>query len=308
MATEIEAVPQDAAAEEEPRYLRRQKPVEIRRRKFGKRTWPFYRRALAVTGGVVAAGCATYFVASFFLSSPRVTLISLDDVEILGTKFVQRQTIVDRFSSDAGRSVFRVPLDSRRASLESIAWVDHAVVSRIWPDRIRVEITERVPVAYLRTGADLSLIDAHGMILDRPLESNFQFPVISGISDAMSSGQREARMGLYTEMMTDLDRTRPGSADHISEVDLSDAEDVRVTLAGLNQMSIANFDDEGPVLVHFGNKDFDSKYKILLENLGQWRMAAGRVESVDLRFSRQVVVNPESRLTAAAQRVSRSHQ
>lgn len=302
MATEIDAVPQDIAAEEEPRYLRRQKPVEIRRRKFGKRTWPFYRRALAVSGGLIAASCATYFVASFFLSSPRVTLASLDDVEVLGTKYVPRQTVVDRFSADAGRSIFRVPLDTRRASLESIGWVDHAVVSRIWPNRIRVELTERVPVAYLRSGSELSLIDAHGMILDRPLESNFQFPVISGISDAMSAGQREARMGLYSEMMMDVDRTRPGTADHVSEVDLSDAEDVRVTLAGLNQMSIANFDDDTPVLVHFGNKDFDSKYKILLENLGQWRIAAGRVESVDLRFSRQVVVNPESRLTAAAQR------
>ena len=302
MATEIDAVPQDIAAEEEPRYLRRQKPVEIRRRKFGKRTWTFYRRALAVSGGLIAASCATYFAASFFLSSPRVTLASLDDIEVLGTKYVQRQTVVDRFTADAGRSIFRVPLDTRRASLESIPWVDHAVVSRIWPNRIRVELTERVPVAYLRSGSELSLIDAHGMILDRPLESNFQFPVISGISEAMSAGQREARMSLYSEMMTDVDRTRPGTADHVSEVDLSDAEDVRVTLAGLNQMSIANFDDDTPVLVHFGSKDFDSKYKILLENLGQWRIAAGRVESVDLRFSRQVVVNPESRLTAAAQR------
>lgn len=307
MATEIDAVPQDVAAEEEPRYLRRQKPVEIRRRKFGKRTWPFYRRALAVTGGVIATSCAAYFVASFFLSSPRVTLSSLDDIEILGTKYVPRQTVVDRFVADSGHSIFRVPLDTRRSALESIPWVDHAVVSRIWPNRLRVELAERIPVAYLRTGSELSLIDAHGMILDRPLESNFQFPVISGISEAMSAGQREARMSLYSEMMTDLDRTRAGSPDHVSEVDLSDAEDVRVTLAGLNQMSIANFDDDAPVLVHFGNKDFDSKYKVFLENLGQWRIAAGRVESVDLRFSRQVVVNPESRLTATAQRVGRTH-
>ncbi len=28
-------------------------------------------------------------------------------------------------------------------------------------------------------------------------------------------------------------------------------------------------------------------------NISQWRASAGRVESVDLRFSRQVVVNPE---------------
>ena len=33
-------------AKDEPRYLRRQKPVEIRRKKFAGRTWLFYRRLL----------------------------------------------------------------------------------------------------------------------------------------------------------------------------------------------------------------------------------------------------------------------
>jgi hypothetical protein len=36
-----------------------------------------------------------------------------------------------------------------------------------------------------------------------------------------------------------------------------------------------------------------NKYRLLAENITQWRASAGRVESVDLRFSRQVVVNPE---------------
>ena len=36
-----------------------------------------------------------------------------------------------------------------------------------------------------------------------------------------------------------------------------------------------------------------NKYHLLPDNLAQWRASAGRVESVDLRFSKQVVVNPE---------------
>jgi hypothetical protein len=53
------------------------------------------------------------------------------------------------------------------------------------------------------------------------------------------------------------------------------------------------------LLVHFGNKDFESKFRILLENISQWRATAGRVDSVDLRFSKQVVVNPESRASVS---------
>jgi hypothetical protein len=54
-----------------------------------------------------------------------------------------------------------------------------------------------------------------------------------------------------------------------------------------------------PILVHFGDSDFGSRYHLLAENIDQWRASAGSVDSVDLRFARQVVVNPESKTIAA---------
>jgi cell division protein FtsQ len=298
MTREQEAINHEVLTEEEPRYLRRQKPVEVRRRKFGKRNWPFYRRAMVAGAAVLVGGFALYQLGSFFLYSPRVTLASLDQIEITGTHFLARQTIVEKFAQDTNKSVLRVPLDQRRAALESIPWVDHAIVSRILPDRLRVEIVERSPVAFLRNGTELGLIDAHGVLLDRPVEGNFQFPVVSGLSEATPASQRAQRMGYYTELLRDLTQVQSGAADHVSEVDLSDASDVRATLAGLGQMGITGLDDQGPLLVHFGNKDFDTKFRVLVENIAQWRATAGRVDSVDLRFSKQVVVNPESRVVA----------
>ena len=47
MSAEPDYLPADALAEEEPKYLRRQKPVEIRKRKFSRKSWPLYRRMLA---------------------------------------------------------------------------------------------------------------------------------------------------------------------------------------------------------------------------------------------------------------------
>jgi hypothetical protein len=54
-----------------------------------------------------------------------------------------------------------------------------------------------------------------------------------------------------------------------------------------------------PILVHFGDSDFANRYHLLDQNIGPWRVSAGRVDSVDLRFARQVVVNPESKTVAA---------
>jgi hypothetical protein len=89
--------------------------------------------------------------------------------------------------------------------------------------------------------------------------------------------------------------------EQVSEVDLADAEDLRATLTGLPGGSspggVTSGDwgqTETPLLVHFGDSDFEGKYRTLLENIGQWRATAGRVESVDLRFSREAVVNPEN--------------
>jgi cell division protein FtsQ len=297
MPSEPDNPSREVSASEEPRYLRRQKQVEIRRRKFGKRTWPFYRRVLVAGAGVIVGGILIYEAASFFLYSPRVALTNLDQIEVTGNRYVTRQSIVERFAKDEGKSVLLVPLDDRRQALENIPWVEHAVVSRILPDRIRVELVERTPVAFLRTGTDLGLIDAHGVLFDRPVEGDFQFPVVSGITESIPAAQRELRMGLYTGLLHDLDQVKQGASDHVSEVDLSDATDLRATLAGLSQMGLTGLDDQGPVLVHFGNKDFESKFRILMENFVQWRSSAGRVESVDLRFSKQVVVNPESKTT-----------
>ena len=142
---------------------------------------------------------------------------------------------------------------------------------------------------------DLSLVDSHGVILDRPVEGEFRFPVVSGITESMPREQREQRMNSYVQFMKDIELTQPGADDHISEVDLSDASDVRATITGLGSDS----GSASPILVHFGDSDFGNRYHLLSENIDQWRASAGSVDSVDLRFARQVVVNPEGRTMAA---------
>jgi cell division protein FtsQ len=80
-------------------------------------------------------------------------------------------------------------------------------------------------------------------------------------------------------------------------VDLSDATDVRATVTGLGAGSVSG--TASPVLVHFGDSDFANRYHLLAANVDQWRASAGRVDSVDLRFARQVVVNSEAKTMAA---------
>jgi len=151
-----------------------------------------------------------------------------------------------------------------------------------------VEITERTPIAFLRSGTDLALIDAYGVILDRPSGQDFQFPIVTGVGENLPRDERERRMGMYQEFMGDLDIVRSESSYHVSEVDLSNPKDLRAVLAGFPGATLSQ-----AVTVHFGQDDFTRKYRMLAENFAQWQANAGCVQSVDLQFARQVVVNPD---------------
>jgi cell division protein FtsQ len=131
-------------------------------------------------------------------------------------------------------------------------------------------------------------MDAHGVILERPLQAEFHFPVVTGLSEAVPVAQREQRMEMFLDFLRDADLAHPGAADGVSEVDLADPADLRATLAGL-----PGFQSEAPLVVRFGDQDFVNKYRLLVDNVEQWRGRTGRIESIDLRFARQVVVNPE---------------
>jgi cell division protein FtsQ len=212
----------------------------------------------------------------------------------MGNHVVSREAVLQPFARDRNRSVLLIPLDIRRSQLQQLPWVESARVLRILPNRIRVELTERTPIALLRNGRDLALIDEHGVVLDRPEGEDLHFPIVTGLTDSLPLEEREKRMQSYQEFLRDADLVRPGSSDRVSEVDLSNPKDVRVVMTGL-----ASAADSQAVTIHFGNSDFTGKYRMLVENFAQWQANAGRVQSIDLQYSRQVVVNSDSSMNSA---------
>jgi cell division protein FtsQ len=303
---DADAYPQEVLADEEPKYLRRQKPLEIKRRKFGKKAWKTYLRVTFWSVIALAAAATSYALGHYLLVSPEMALIHSDQVQVTGNQYVPRGRVLEIFAADRNRSVLRIPLNERRRQLEAIPWVEQATVRRALPNRIEVEITERTPIAFLREGSDLALVDVHGVILDRPLKANFHFPVITGISADMPIEDREVRMQMFAGFSQQVESARAGAMDQVSEVDLTEAKDLRATISGLqvvNTSAGAAANDawgnaDAPIVVHFGDSDFQSKYLTVLNDIGQWRAAAGRVESVDLRFNGEAVVNPDRTLLA----------
>jgi cell division protein FtsQ len=306
--------------EEEPRYLRRQKPVDIKRRKFGKVAWKGYFRAFFLCLLALAVVLVLGAIGRFLYASPRMALVHPGQISIAGNHYVPAAAILEIFGADRNRSVLRIPLDERRRQIESLAWVEQASVWRILPNRLGVEISERVPVAFLRQGTETSLVDASGVILEKPLEGTFHFPVVAGLTAEMPRAARQRRMQLFSEFITQIDAAQPDASDAVSEVDLTSASDLRVIferLPGDNASSTAGANGTAaepvpgnlgtpaaaanPVVVHFGDRDFGGKLRVLLDNIGRMRAAAGRVDYVDMRFSREAVVMSSDLPAAPAQ-------
>jgi cell division protein FtsQ len=242
----------------------------------------------------IAGASAAWTAGRFLLYGQPMLLIKPEQIEVNGNHIVSREAVLQQFVRDRGRSVLRVPLDSRRSALEEISWVESATVQRILPNRIRIDLTERTPIAFLRNGTELALVDAHGVILDRPRGEDLQFPIVTGLSENMPREERGKRMQTYQEFMNDIDLVRSGSSDRVSEIDLANPKDLRAVMTG-----IANPSDPQALTIHFGASDFTGKYRMVVENFAQWQASNGRVHSIDLQYAKQVVLNPDTTSASA---------
>ena len=53
-------------------------------------------------------------------------------------------------------------------------------------------------------------------------------------------------------------------------------------------------DPHGAVLVHLGPANFLEHFKVYVAHVQEWRTQFQKLESVDLRYDHQVIVNPDS--------------
>jgi cell division protein FtsQ len=273
----------DLDAEKESPFLRAQKRVSVRRSPLPKRT---AARLLWIALGIMVVAVCSVAAAAFYHyeeHSWRFRLDSSDNIEMAGLNNVTRSQIMEVMGGDIGRNVFFISLDKRQKQLEQIPWVESASVMRFAPNRIRIQIHERTPIAFARLGSKVMLIDAGGVLMELPSKKKFSFPVIVGISGMEPLSTRAASMKLYDQLIRELDSGGGHYSQDLSEVELSDPEDVKV---------LTN-DPEGEVLVHLGSSNYLERFKIYVAHLREWRQQFEKIESVDLRYDQQIIVNPD---------------
>jgi cell division protein FtsQ len=275
----------DLEAEQESPFLRGQKRVSVRRGSLPKKT--ANRLMLVVLSLVVLAilGSAGLSLYRYGKHSWRFRIESSDQIEVTGAQHVAHAQIMDVMGGDIGRNIFFVPLALRKQQLEQIPWVESASVMRFVPNRLRIEIHERTPVAFARIGSHISLIDAGGTLMELAPggKHKYSFAVITGMNAGEPLSTRAARIKNYNDLVRELDASGARYSQELSEVDLTDPEDVKVLAA----------DSNGEVLVHLGSGNYLKRYRTYVTHVQQWRQQFDKLESVDLRYDGQIIVNPD---------------
>jgi cell division protein FtsQ len=117
---------------------------------------------------------------------------------------------------------------------------------------------------------------------------HYSFPVVTGISSRDPLPVRAARMHLYQQFIHDLDSGGTKVSSQLSEVDISDPEDVWALLPAQGS----------DIQVHFGDSDFLARYRSYQQHLAEWRQQYPHLSSVDMRYENQVVLDMTPQATS----------
>ena len=89
----------------------------------------------------------------------------VDRVDVMGEGRLHEEDVRKALGVYSGDYFFGVDMVAAQSRVESLSWVDRAVVRRLWPDRIVVQIIERQPYALWQHKGKVQVVDVSGEVI-----------------------------------------------------------------------------------------------------------------------------------------------
>ncbi len=125
----------------------------------------------------------------------------IDRVDVMGEGRLHEEDVRTALNITPGDYLFGVDLEGAQARVESLSWVDRAIVRRLWPDRIVVQIIERQPYALWQNEGDLQVIDAKGTAISDADAARFaELKIFVGEKAGTHATDFESLIGAYPEI------------------------------------------------------------------------------------------------------------
>jgi cell division protein FtsQ len=159
-------------------------------------------------------------------------------------------------------SLFTIDLDAARQRIEELAWVRRVQISRVWPTRLRVDLTEYVPAAAWN---DTAILDIHGEVF--PVRPWAALPAIHA-PDGMAS-EVARRYGEYAAILAPSGLRIHG---------------IRVDARHAWRLDVRSGPDRQPIFVDLGRERIVERLRRLVTFYPLVAAHSGPARRIDLRY------------------------
>jgi cell division protein FtsQ len=185
-----------------------ERTVRLAQRQFARRQWArrwlAWRRLLllvVVVGALVGGGWLVFFSSA----------LSVERVEVSGTDVLEPRQVRVVADVPLGEPLATIALDSIAARVESLAPVDAVDVSRAWPDRVRIRVTEREAVAVVERAGAVQGVDEDGVLFRTYRSAPPRLPLVK-----VSAATRSAALAEAARVVDALPDDLAGRVDHLT--------------------------------------------------------------------------------------------
>jgi len=241
----------------------------------GKKTLPGKILYAAVIITIIAA-------LAFMIRNSRY--FKLERVEVVDMNRAAGALETDALlQTNIGRNIFDIDIASVASRIENdYPVVKKAIVRRVLPNRLEINIIPRLPVAKIKDRRGYFPIDETGIVLSADIKSG-KLPVIIGFSMWHRPNAGERFTGKQLKNTVSL-------IEAVSETSVSTDYGV-ATIDASNYSNLSFYLDDG-IEVKIGGKDFHARLRKLKETLAGSDLDKGNIKYLDLRFD-GVVIGPK---------------
>lgn len=259
----------------------------------------FWQKVKSVLLGTCFTLCAVSLLAGFslllvigyqyLLTVPYFCIKSPAGIHLEGQALSNPTAVLQEMHIQPGTSLLAIqPLKAEKA-LNQQPWIEHAELTRIWPDQVRIHIREHQPLALVKLEQKLYLMDTRG-ILFKVMEPHdpHDFPVITGLqADHFQRAEGNmtpllARVFDFMELLREKNNSLNLAT--VSEINVDSERGITIYPAELNLGVSIGFQGHSQKLANL--------QKVLPHLKEHGNLA--NIEKIDLNFPQRVLVSKKN--------------
>lgn len=173
-------------------------------------------------------------------------LFNITSIEIKGNNEKQADYIIKLSGVEIGTNIFKINDATLKENIEKDSYLKFIGVEKKYPDKIIIEIKEKVPAAMIKEGNSSLVLDEEGYVLQILQDTNgLSYPVLSGIDISNTAVGKQivfADEAQRLTMQVVLNAIAKNDADNlIAAIDFININNIKMTTSNGIAVNFGNY-------------------------------------------------------------------